>query len=43
MKHATYDFYQNQTLTHIESKTRTKTPTSSMNLHAIHVTSYDPL
>jgi len=43
MKHGTYDFNQDQTLTHTELKSRTKTLTSSMNLHAIHCdTSWTP-
>jgi len=43
MKHATYDFNQDQTLSHTKPKSRTKTPTSSMKLQAIHIAGYDPM
>jgi len=44
MYHATYDFNPKlNSLTHTQPKSRTKTPTTSMSLHTIHVTSYDPL
>jgi len=43
MNHVTHDFNQNQTLTHIQSKSRTTALISFMNLRAIHVASYDPL
>jgi len=42
MNHATYDFKPKPN-SHTQPKSKTKTPTNSMKLHAIHVASYDPM
>jgi len=43
MKHATYDFNQDQTLSHTQPKSKTKTPISSMNPRVIHVPTNYPM